>query len=250
MRILLFDIETSPIISYNWRLWKSNAIDVVEDWQILCFAYKWLGEKKTRVVGQDDFKGWKPGVNNDTKLVQALHALFNEADVIIAHNGDKFDIKRANTRFMVHHLKPPEPYRTIDTLKVARKVGAFSSNKLDYLVQQLDLGEKIDSGGIETLKDVLAGKKKAWKELKQYNKVDIDILEKLYLTLRPWMTNHPSLAIYNDMPASCPKCGSEHLRRGGFFATKVGKRKRYQCLECGGWCSGRLIESTLVEYVD
>jgi len=61
-KILFFDIEISPIISYNWRLWQSDAIDIVEDWQILCFAYKWADEKRVHVIGQDDFKSWKPAL--------------------------------------------------------------------------------------------------------------------------------------------------------------------------------------------
>lgn len=240
-KILIFDIEVSPIISYNWRLWQSDAIDIVEDWQILCFAYKWAGEKKIHVVAQDDFKGWKAGINDDRQVVKTLHKLFDEADVIVAHNGDSYDIKRAHARMIVHKLTPPSPSRTVDTLKVARKVAGFSSNKLSSLVEQLDLGKKEDSGGIEVLRGVLKGVKKDWNHLKHYCKVDVKILEALYYELLPWMSNHPSLAVLDDQPSACPKCGSTHMRKGGFYVTKTGKYKRYQCLSCGGWVRGRKL---------
>jgi len=249
-KTLFFDIEISPIISYNWRLWQSDAIDVVEDWQILCFAYKWSNEKRIHIVSQDDFKDWKPGVNNDKNVVKELHRLFSEADILVAHNGDAYDIKRAHARMMVHKLPPPEPSKTVDTLKVARKVAGFSSNKLASLVLQLNLGEKDDAGGIEILKGVLKGVKKDWAHLKKYCKMDVNILEKLYYELRPWMTNHPSLAVIDDAPATCPKCGSTQLRKGGFYSTKVGKYKRYQCLSCGGWTKGRKIYHNEVKFID
>ena len=248
-KILFFDIEISPIISYNWRLWQSDAIDIVEDWQILCFAYKWADEKRVHVVGQDDFPGWKPGINDDEKVVKALHKLMDEADIVVAHNGDGYDIKRANARMIVHKLTPPSPFRTVDTLKVSRKIAGFSSNKLASLVEQLDLGKKMDAGGIEVLKGVLKGTKKDWAHLKKYNKMDVTILEKLYYELLPWMSNHPSLAVLNDQPECCPKCGSTHLRKGGFYVTKVGKYKRYQCLSCSSWCRGRKLHKEDVKFI-
>lgn len=249
-KVLLFDIEISPIVSYNWGLYESNAIAVVKDWQILCFAYKWLGEKKIHVIGQDDFASYKKGVNDDKNVVKKLHELFSEADIVIAHNAKKYDVKRVNTRFIFHKMAPPEPYRVIDTLSEVRKYASFSSNKLDYLSKQLGFGEKLDAGGIEIIEGCLAGNASAWKHLKRYNKVDVELLESLYLELRPWIDGHPSISIMSDMPTTCPKCGHDQLRQGGFFATKVGKRKRYQCLSCGGWCSGRLIEKTGVTYIN
>lgn len=250
-KILFFDIETSPIISYNWRLWKSDAIDIVEDWQILCFAYKWADEKRIHVVGQDDFKDWKPGVNNDIYVVQELRKLFDEADIVVAHNGDKYDIKRSQARMIFHKMAPPEPFKTVDTLKQVRRVAGFSSNRLGSLVEQLDIGRKMDAGGIEVLKGVLKGVRKDWAHLKKYNKVDVEVLENLYYELLPWMQNHPSLAVLNDQPETCPKCGSTNLRKGGFYTTKTGKRKRYQCLSCGSWTKGRKIyRNPDLKYVD
>jgi hypothetical protein len=240
-RILFFDIEISPIISYNWKLWKSNAIDVVEDWQILCFAYKWADRKIPHVVGQDDFDDWEPGVNDDKNVVEELHKLFDEADILVAHNGDRYDIKKAHARMMQHGMKPPSPSATVDTLKAARKVAGFSSNSLEYLCKSMDLKRKKDMGGIEVIKGCLSGVRKDWKHMKDYCKADVEALEELYYELRPWMTSHPSLAVLDDQPEGCPKCGSHNLRKGGFYATKTGKRKRYQCLDCGGWTKGRKI---------
>lgn len=249
-RILVWDIETSPMISYNWSAYQSDALEVIEEPQILCFAYKWLGDKKVKVLGQDDFKPFKPGILNDKLLVTEIHRLFNEADIIVAHNGDSFDQKTAQSRMMVWGLTPPSPYKQIDTKKVLKKYGRFSKNNLTNICNQFGLGVKTANEGWDMWKKVLQGNKKAWKQMKEYNKHDVELEEKLYLKLRPWIQNHPSVALIGDIPEACPKCSGEKFRRGGFTYTNTGRRKRYQCLSCGGWVSGRLIGGNKPEYIN
>ena len=250
-KVLVMDIEISPLITYTWGIYDVNAIEVIEDWQILCFAYKWLDDKKTYVVSQDDFKGYKPGVNNDFMVVAKLWALFNEADVVIAHNGDKFDIKKVNARFMAHGLTPPAPYKTIDTLKVARKYASFTSNKLDDLGVKLGVGRKESTGGFETWKGCVAGDKKAWDKMRKYNKQDVVLLENVYYRLRPWIQNHPAINVINGDRFSCPKCGAGPLqKRGTNHITKTGRYQRYQCQSCGGWSQERTAEKVDVFVVN
>lgn len=246
-KVLIYDIESSPIISYNWGIYEQNAIEVIEDWQILCFAYKWLGEKKVYVVSQDDFKGYKPGVNNDLNVVRALHALFDEADVVIAHNAVAFDNKKSHARMITHGMKPPSPYKTIDTLKIARKYAGFTSNKLDDIGQKLGQGKKLETGGFKIWKGCLLGDSRSWSIMKKYNKQDVILLEKVYLKLRPWIDNHPGM----NLQESCPKCGKGPLqRRGTPKSVKTGTYQRYQCQSCGGWCTDRNLIKSGVKYVN
>lgn len=249
-RILCYDIETSPIISYNWGIWEQNAIEIIEDWQILSVAYRWLGEKKVYCVAQCDFPNYKPGVNNDTNVVKFMHGLFNEADIVVAHNGDSFDAKKARSRMLIRGLQPPSPYKQIDTKLIAKRVGAFTSNRLKDLANDLDIARKGDPGGFETWKGCLMGNPRAWARMKRYNKLDIPPLEELYLRLRPWMTNHPSVAILSDKPDGCPKCGHTVLQSRGSSVTSTGKKQRYQCQGCGGWSYGRKIEKAGNLYVN
>lgn len=239
-RILIYDIETSPLITYTWGIWEENAIEVIEDWQILCFAYKWLGEKRTYVVAQPDFRGYKPGINNDRGVVGELHRLFSEADVLIAHNGDSFDQKKSNARFMQRGLPPPNPYRTIDTRKVARKYANFTSNKLGELGKYLNVGTKAETGGFATWKGCLAGDRRAWDKMKRYNKQDVVLLEEIYLKLRPWIDNHPAVNLMRGELDNCPKCGGGPLKsRGRYKYAKLTTSWRYQCDNCRGWSIGR-----------
>lgn len=231
MKTLLYDIESSPLVIYSWDIWETNAIKVINETQMLCFAYKWLGDSKVKVLGQDDFKGWKPGVNNDKKLVEALRELFDEADVVIAHNGNSFDQKYSQARMMVHGIAPPSPYKQIDTKLVARRYGRFTSNKLDDLGKNLSIGQKLDTGGFKLWEGCLAGDKASWRKMKAYNKQDVALLEEVYLKLRPWIANHP---IIGDTD-KCPKCGGGPMQKRGIKRQTTAVYQWYWCLNCHGW---------------
>jgi DNA polymerase III epsilon subunit-like protein len=81
---------------------------------MLSWSFKWLDGKHI-TKGLCDYKTFKKDKTNDKELVTELWELFNEADILIAHNGDRFDRRKSNTRFLKHHLTPPQPYQTIDT---------------------------------------------------------------------------------------------------------------------------------------
>lgn len=232
-KTLLFDLETSPNISYTWfGKHEIDVIEFIEEGYILSFAYKWINQKKTYSYSLADFKG------NKEKLVKKLHELFNEADFIVAHNAKQFDIKWANRAFIKYELKPPSPYKIIDTLTMARSYFKFNSNRLNDLGQFLGVGSKLETGGFDLWKRCMLGDKKAFKKMCQYNRQDVVLLEKVYLKLRPYMHNHPVISTQNSF--ICPICGSSHLQSRGFIQLSGGvfRKRRYQCQECGKWCSG------------
>jgi len=243
-RILIFDIENTPLISYNWGIWEQNAIEVKEDWYILCFAYKWLGEKKTHIVALPDFKGYEKDKKNDYHVVKALWDLFDQADILVAHNGDAFDIKKANARFIQHRLDPPSDYRSVDTLKIARQKFKFNSNKLDDLGRYFNIGRKLAHTGKHLWFGCMEGDPKSWDLMKRYNVQDVILLEKVYYKLRGWATNHPNLNLILGKIRVCPKCGGNED-----FITKKGHRfnkntivQMYWCKGCGSRIHGETIK--------
>ncbi len=242
-RILFFDIETMANLAWVWGKYEQNVIDYEMEWYMLCFAWKWLGESQTHVLGLPDFSGYKKDPENDRKLVLELWKLFNEADIIIAHNGDEFDIKKANARFIYHGLTPPAGYRTVDTKKVAKRYFKFNSNKLDDLGNLLGLGRKIDTGGFELWKGCALGDMPSWNKMMKYNKQDIVLLEKVYFKLLPWMTAHPNLNLTEGTLCNCPNCSSHKIQsRGTMPVGRTSIRRRYQCQDCGSWFSGALVK--------
>lgn len=196
-------------------------------------AYQWLGEK-TQVIAVD--------TQSELSLLKKLHALLDEADIVIAHNGDSFDIKKINTRFIIHKIPPPSPYRTIDTKKVARSAAAFDSNSLNNLGLDMDEGEKIKHRGFDMWEGCERGSKRDWADMKRYNKMDVDLLARIYLRLRPWIKNHPAVK-YSKNAITCDKCGSDRVTSQG---TRIAKRRlvrRYQCQACGGWQTAALTQA-------
>ena len=237
-RILFIDIETAPSLGYVWGKWEQNVIAFKEDWYILSFAFKWLGDKKVQTRILPDYKFYKNNPQNDKFLAQELWKLFDEADIIIGHHGDGFDIKKSNARFVFHDLPPPSPYKSIDTLKIARRYFKFDSNKLDDLAQYLKIGRKRPHLGFKhTWLDCMTGNMKAWKVMKRYNGHDVTLLEDIYLRLRAWATSHPNLDTFVKR-GNCPTCQSSRLQRRGWSYTKTGKRARFHCNSCGHWSSG------------
>lgn len=247
-RVLVYDIETSPNLGYVWGKYKQDVISFKDQWYILSFAYKWLGTKQVHCHALPDFQLYEEDPENDREVVKVLHDLFCQADVTVTHNGVAFDAKKANSRMMVHGMDPPPPRKEIDTLLVARRHFAFTSNRLGDLCQVLGLPSKAESGGFQTWKGCMNGDPKAWQRMKRYNKQDIPTLEALYLRLRPWMTNHPNLNIYGDRPESCPRCGNDELVADGYRVAGVTMRQRYKCKRCGGYSMGRNLHHTRIKY--
>src|SRR3990167_5663814 len=105
-RVLLFDIETSPNLAYVWAKWQQDVIEYKKEKELLCFAFKWLGEKRVKSFSLRDL--------SQKELVRKLHSLFDAADILVAHNGDNFDIKAANSFFLHEGFTPPSPYKTFD----------------------------------------------------------------------------------------------------------------------------------------
>ena len=224
-RLLFIDIETSPIIGYTWGLYEQNVIERIKTFTILSVAYKWFNER-TQVLACDSM--------TEKELLKKTQMLLSAADIVIAHNGDSFDIKKLNARFIINKIPLPSPYRTIDTKKAAKAIGAFDSNSLNNLGIDLDEGEKIKHRGFDMWLGCMAGIQKDWNYMKRYNKRDVDLLKKVYLRLRPSIKNHPSLAAYLS-DKSCPKCGSNRIQERGIMVTQTMHYQRYQCQNCGGW---------------
>ena len=230
-KILFYDIETKPNISYTWEKWQTDVIAFKEHWGLLCFAYKWKGGK-TKVLSLRTHK-------TEEKLVKELWKLFNEADLLVAHNGISFDTKKSNALFLRHKLPPPSPYKQIDTKVVAKKYFRFDSNKLDDLGDILGLGRKVQTGGFDLWLGCMKNEKKSWLLMEKYNKQDVDLLEKIYNRMLPYVENIPQ--VKKDYGV-CPSCGSNNLQSRGRWSYLTGDYKRLQCQSCGHWFKGEKID--------
>lgn len=239
-RILLLDIETAPILGYVWSLWDQNVAlnQIKQDWFILSWAAKWLDEKGILYRDQRSAKN----IENDKPILKPLWSLLNLADIIITQNGISFDSKKINARFILNGMKPPKPYKHIDTKVLAKRHFAFTSNRLEYMTEKLCVKYKKlkhpKFSGFELWKACLAGNISAWREMEKYNKHDVLSLEELYHKLAPWDTSI-NFNVYHDREDNVCQCGHPALQRRGFSYTATGKFQKFWCKSCGAWTSGR-----------
>lgn len=248
VRTLLIDIETSPITGYTWQTYDASVLKILEPSKILSVAWKWLDEKETFCKTISDYKGYKKNIIDDEKLIKMAWALLDEADIVVAHYGKKFDLPKLAARFIYHGLSAPSSYQVVDTKQVASSKFKFDSNSLNNLGTYLNLGNKLQHSGFDLWVRCMAGDKDAWQMMKDYNVQDVVLLEKVYLALRPYITNHPNVSLITGTVDSCPTCESKNLQKRGFSYTRTGQKQRFQCGSCHSWSTGpftRLKSSTL-----
>lgn len=243
-KVLFIDIETSPIIGAVWTMFDTNVIWTERDTYILCFAARWSDQKRTKTFALPDYARYRRDKHDDKDLCRALFDALDRADIVVAHNGDAFDLKKINSRLAVHGFKPPSPFKTIDTLKIARRVFKFDSNKLDNLGRYLGEGRKIPHTGAALWRGCVAGDEGSWRTMRRYNAQDVDLLVNVYDRLKAWAPNHPDMRLYRDLPG-CPTCRSQSVQRRGFNVAKVRKTERFQCNDCGAWFTGKTIRKAV-----
>lgn len=229
---LFFDIETSPMIVYSWRTgWKLNipTDNIIEDWKIICISYKWEHESKVKNLTWDKNQC-------DKKMLTDFIKIMNKADECIAHNGDRFDIKKIRTRCIFHRIPMFPKYRTLDTLKKARSGFNFNSNRLDYIAKFLGVGAKLEHEGFDMWVKCLQGDKQALKDMVKYCDMDIIVLEDVYLTLQNYILNNTHTGVHDGrLKASCPSCGSEDVSLLKNAITAKGTIKRVMECNCCGY---------------
>lgn len=231
--ITFFDIESGPLKISAWQTWEATSLRVEEDWKLLSFSYK-KNDSKTKVHSLDQFKSEK-------ELVRELWNVFDSSDVLVAHNGDAFDIKKSQAKFIQYGLKPPSPFKSIDTLKIARNSFKFTSNKLDSLGEFLGVGRKVKHSGIDLWFGCLDGDANSFRMMRRYNKQDVELLYAVYNKLRPYMKNHPVMTLYEGING-CPTCLSKSIQFRGFGYNKTSYYRRFQCKDCGSWGKGSNIK--------
>lgn len=237
MKILLLDIETAPNKAYVWGLFDQNIASnqVEQSSYTLCWSAKWL-HGKTMYQGSVRHASDHKNVGAMKAMLEPIHKLLDEADVVVHYNGLKFDIPTLNKEFIIHGFKPPSPYRQLDLLQVARRAFRFQSNKLTNVADILGMGRKINTT-FSLWVACMNGNQKAWDKMLKYNAKDVRLLERLYRRVRAWIEKHPNWSAHKQGLA-CPKCGSDKVQARGVQVAQTRTYKRYHCQDCGGWFRG------------
>lgn len=187
--ILYFDLEVSKskFYSYGTHVPSTylNIDDLIQEYYIIAWSASYIGQDKiySGCVTSEQARMW-----NDKDILRPLRDLMASADILAGHNVDRYDIKRANTRFLVNGIEPilvncADGKKTYDTLKIARSKFSFESNKLDYISQRLGFRPKDDIRNVDWLKIVNTGDEATLKKVSKYCRGDVrngkGILERL-----------------------------------------------------------------------
>ncbi len=241
-KVLIFDIETKPLLGYVWSIWEQNVAlnQIHTDWSVLSWSAKWLDDPPSKTMYADLRKS--KNVDNDKPLLQGIWNLLNEADIVITQNGNSFDIKKLNARFILNGMQPPSSYKRIDTKMLASKHFNFTSNKLEYMTDKLCKKYKklkhTKFPGFEMWAECMKGNQAAWKEMEKYNKYDVLALEELYKILIPWDSTI-NFDLYSESSEITCKCGSSDVKPRGYAYTSTAKFQKWRCTKCGAETRGR-----------
>lgn len=229
-RRLFFDIETSPNIGLFWEAGYKKNIDVsniIQERAIICICYKWEEEKEVYSLNWD-------AKQNDKTMLQKFILVANQANELVGHNGDKFDLAWIRTRCLFHHIEMFPKYTTIDTLKVARSKFRFNSNRLNYIADFLGIGQKIKTE-YSLWKDILLKRDKvAMEKMIKYCKKDVTLLEQVFKALNNHIESKTHYGvIFGQDKGSCPECGSDDIIVNQRRTTALGVKKiQYICKTC------------------
>lgn len=235
MKILLLDIETSLAQVYVYGLWDQNVsiANIIEQPRMIAFSAKWLG--KGKVVAYSEYH------QSRTEMLDAIHALLDEADLVVGWNSQQFDTKWINSEFMVEDMLPPSPYKQLDLMREAKRNARFLSNKLDYIAERLLGDKKIDYKmdkmwiKVNDPNTSEEDRRREWNAMLRYAKKDTALLEPMWYDLLPWL-RLPHPVHHGD--DKCRACGSNDLEKRGVSRTLNGVYQRFQCRSCGSWSRG------------
>ncbi len=233
VKVLLWDIETAPNLGFFWRAGYDQHIlpdSIVKERKVITIAWKWLGQRQTYFLTWDKHQ-------DDRSMLEKFMVVAHEADILVAHYGDRFDLPWFKTRCLIHGLEPLPPYKTVDTKAWASKYFYFNSNKLDYIGEVLGEGRKIKTEYQMWLDIVLKNCPKALAKMARYNVGDVRLLERVYNRLKFCVKpkTHAGVAA-GGARWTCPRDGSEdvHLDKVRVTASGV-KQFQMQCNKCGGY---------------
>lgn len=236
LRMLSFDIETSPALVWTYGLHDQNISiqSIVQDPRMIAFTAKWYGRPKILAYNEHH--------QTRQEMLDAMWALLDEADVVVGWNSRRFDTKWVNSEFAVEGMTPPSPYKHLDLLTETKRNMRFISYKLDYVSKRLLDDKKIDYNMLRMWERVSnpetsdKDREREWNAMMRYAKKDTALLEPMFETLLPWLRMpHPASSLEG---LRCRKCGSESLRPNGSTLTSEGRYRKYLCENCGGHTRG------------
>jgi len=233
-KILVYDIETSRVEVKAWGTGKTyiNHGQLRSETRIISIAYKWLGQDEVNWVK------WDMKTHDDRQLMVDFLKIYNEADMLIGQNNDRFDNKLVRTRAAKHGLFVNVLLPSFDLYKEAKRVFRLQSYSMAYMAKFFGVTLKQSHEGIymwDMIEDGTPAQQKEYiKKMIDYNVGDIVTTEELYVVLRKYLGHKVHFGVANGKQKyTCPNCGSEHVSLFQTSYTAAGTPKRNMvCGDC------------------
>lgn len=231
--MILFDIEASQLKADFGRM--------------LAFGWKELGKgKKATVKTVMDFqRRFKKDPTDDKELVKYAREVLEDADLWITWYGTYFDVPFINTRLLAHGLSPLPPTAHTDGWKIARFGLKLHSNRLASVSEFLGLEEKTPLKQ-QVWTRATAGHPSSIRYVGQHCAQDVIVLEQAYNRIKTFNKQVVNRVSDDTTRHRCPHCASTNLQIRGWSLSYKSKRRRFQCMDCGGWGSGKPISRALL----
>jgi hypothetical protein len=244
-RVLILDVERLDGITVQ-HYWDRGDLqkryvrhsEVIREPRTTIVCAKWYDSDE--VIR---FAEWDQG--GRSRFLKNVHALVSSADIIVGHNLDNADDPwlRGDLFFpKIGHkhkpnLPPLPPYKTVDTLKVARSFkSGIQFKSLDALCTILGIPSKTDAYDREAMERAVAGSVEDRERLTNYCAGDVIATQGLLDYLRPHIKNHPALFVDGeDKLTVCNRCGGETKRAARRYVANVLTYSMVKCTSCGAY---------------
>jgi hypothetical protein len=247
-RILILDVERVSGLTLE-QYWDRGDLKnryiryqtVVREPRTTIVCAKWYDSPDVIRLAEWDKGGRGP-------FLREVHSIMGMADIIVGHNLDGADVPWLKGDFYfpkIGHkhrpkLPPLPPFKTVDTLKVARQFRTGVQFKsLDALCQIIGIPAKTDAYDREAMNRAVAGSVEDRERLTEYCAGDVIATQGLYDALRPHIKNHPALFVDGQSRLdTCRACGNETVPIAKRYVADVFSYSMMRCPSCG-W-HGRL----------
>jgi len=173
MRTGIFDLETSGFYA-------DNAI-------VLCAVIQEYGKTQTTIIRADQERTWSKHRSDDSLVVKKIMEELNKYDILVAHNGQRFDKGFMNAKCIQYDM--PVSLRLkkfVDPVKLARFHLKLGRNSLAAIIDWLEI--PVHKTPLELrlwLKASLEGDRKCMDTIVKHCVHDVKSLAIVYNRMRP-----------------------------------------------------------------
>jgi len=210
-KIMVYDIETSRAEGKFWWTGKQyiNHTQITKDPRIISICWKYLGDDKVHQLTWDEYQ-------DDESMLKVFLEHFNQCDMVIGQNNDRFDNRWVAGRAAKHNLTYNSYIKSFDIMKQTKRLFRLPSYSMAFIAKFFGLTLKKSHEGIlmwEMIEDGTPEEQKEYlQKMLQYNIGDIVTTEEIYYKLRKYMGHKVHFGVFNgEEKYSCPNCGNTNV---------------------------------------